>query len=187
MHNAEVVRLRIVRLGPRPCRHHHRGPGGRGPGPGYRGRGGPGPGRARRGDVRAALLALLADRPMHGYEMIQEIEQRTGGIWKPSPGSVYPTLALLEDEGLVQSETVDGKKRFGLTDAGREAGAAAGAAPWDAMVRDADPAQVELRDAVGSVMVAARQIAEIGTDEQKAKAVALVTELRRALYLLLAE
>jgi hypothetical protein len=187
MHDAESVRLRIVRFGPRQCRHHHRGPSGRGQGPGFRGRGGPGPGRARRGDVRAALLALLADRPMHGYEMIQELEQRTGGIWKPSPGSVYPTLALLEDEGLVQSEVVDGKKQFALTEAGRHAGVSADAAPWDAMVRDADPAQVELRDAVGSVMVAARQIAEIGTDAQKAKAVALVTELRRALYLLLAE
>jgi len=187
MENAEIVRVRIGRFGPRGCRHHHRGPGGRGPGPGFRGRGGPGPGRARRGDVRVALLALLADRPMHGYEMIQELEQRTGGIWKPSPGSVYPTLALLEDEGLVQSEMVDGKKQFALTDAGREAGVSADASPWDAMVRDADPAQVELREAVGSVMVAARQIAEIGTDEQKAKAVALVTELRRALYLLLAE
>jgi hypothetical protein len=187
MHDTERISVRIGRLGPRRCRHHHREPGGRGPGHGFRGRGGPGPGRARRGDVRVALLALLADRPMHGYEMIQELEQRTGGIWKPSPGSVYPTLALLEDEGLILSQTVDGKKQFSLTDAGRDAGASGGATPWDAMVRDADPTQVELREAVGSVMVAARQIAEIGTDEQKASAVALVTELRRALYLLLAE
>src|SRR5512138_1738522 len=102
-----------------------------GPGPGGHGRGwgpgrgsdwGPGRGRGRgrgrrgRGDVRAALLALLAERPMHGYEMIQELDARTGGIWRPSPGSVYPTLALLEDEGLVTSDTSEGRKRFSLTD-----------------------------------------------------------------------
>ncbi|MGH9113665.1 MAG: PadR family transcriptional regulator, partial [Acidimicrobiales bacterium] len=63
-----------------------------GPGPSDRGRSGRGRGRRNRGDVRAALLALLAERPMHGYEMIQELDTRTGGIWRPSPGSVYPTL-----------------------------------------------------------------------------------------------
>ncbi|GAA3308391.1 hypothetical protein GCM10020295_70300 [Streptomyces cinereospinus] len=84
--------------------------GGFGPGPwGGRGRGGP-RGRARRGDVRASILALLKDRPMHGYEMIQEIAERSGGAWKPSPGSVYPTLQLLEDEGLIASESEGGKK-----------------------------------------------------------------------------
>ncbi|MGV9572968.1 PadR family transcriptional regulator, partial [Streptomyces nigra] len=85
-----------------------------GPGPwGPRGRGGP-RGRARRGDVRASILALLKDRPMHGYEMIQEIAERSGGAWKPSPGSVYPTLQLLEDEGLIVSESEGGKKLFAL-------------------------------------------------------------------------
>jgi DNA-binding PadR family transcriptional regulator len=132
------------------------------------------------------VLALLADRPMHGYEIIQELDARTGGVWKPSPGSVYPTLALLEDEGLVQSQNVDGKKRFELTAAGTEAQASAEDTPWAAMVRDADPAQVQLREAVRTVHIAARQIAEIGTDEQKAKALELLTEARRALYLLLA-
>ncbi len=123
---------------------------------------------------------------MHGYEMIQELETRTSGVWKPSPGSVYPTLAMLEDEGLVQSETIAGKKLFKLTAAGGEAHASVGEAPWAAMVRDADPAQVQLREAVQTVHIAARQIAHIGTDEQKAQAVELITELRRALYLLLA-
>jgi len=123
---------------------------------------------------------------MHGYEMIQELEARTGGVWKPSPGSVYPTLSMLEDEGLVHSETVAGKKRFALTDAGTEAQTSGDAVPWAAMVRDADPAQVQLRDAVRTVHIAARQIAQIGTEEQKARAVELITELRRALYLLLA-
>ena len=63
------------------------------------GRGGRGRGRGRRPNVRNAVLALLTERPMHGYEMIQEIDSRTGGSWRPSPGSIYPTLQLLEDEG----------------------------------------------------------------------------------------
>src|SRR6478735_6661636 len=88
-------------------------------GPRYgRGRGGP---RARRGDVRAAVLALLDERPMHGYEMIKELEERTQGAWVPSPGSIYPTLQLLEDEGLIRGEESDGKRRFALTDAGKSA------------------------------------------------------------------
>ena len=73
--------------------------------------------RARRGDVRAAVLALLNDQPMHGYEMITEIEERSGGYWRPSAGSIYPTLQLLEDEGLIVGEESDGKRRFTLTDA----------------------------------------------------------------------
>ena len=83
-------------------------------------RGGPGGGRrARRGDVRAAVLALLAERPMHGYEMIQELEERTNGMWRPSPGAVYPALQLLDDQGLVRSVDLEGKRRYELTDAGR--------------------------------------------------------------------
>ncbi|HTW98996.1 MAG TPA: PadR family transcriptional regulator, partial [Acidimicrobiales bacterium] len=73
---------------------------------------GGGGGRARRGNVRAALLALLAERPMHGYEMIQELDTRTGGAWRPSPGSIYPTLQMLEDEGLVTATEVDGRRTF---------------------------------------------------------------------------
>src|SRR5436190_4116105 len=89
--------------------------GGFGPwGPWFGGRGGP---RMRRGNVRAAILALLAERPMHGYEMIQELESRTNGLWRPSAGSIYPTLQMLEDEGLVSGEASEGKRRFSLTDA----------------------------------------------------------------------
>src|ERR1700760_4080789 len=96
-----------------------------------RGRGGP---RARRGDVRAAVLALLAERPMHGYEMIKEIEERTDGAWVPSAGSIYPTLQLLEDEGLIRGKDSDGKRRFTLTDTGRaeQEQKAEEVAPWDA-------------------------------------------------------
>lgn len=71
--------------------------------------------RAGRGDVRSALLALLSEQPMHGYQMIQEIGARSGGAWKPSPGSVYPTLQQLEDEGLVRAEDLDGRRVFRLT------------------------------------------------------------------------
>src|SRR5437016_8738462 len=75
--------------------------------------------RGRRGNVRAAILALLAERPMHGYEMIQELDARTSGVWHPSPGSVYPTLQLFVDQGLVESQEVEGRRRFSLTEAGR--------------------------------------------------------------------
>src|SRR6266545_6020465 len=75
--------------------------------------------RARRGDVRTALLSLLADKPMHGYDLIRELEQRSGGAWRPSPGSIYPTLQLLEDEGLVTSQEQDGKRVYTINDAGR--------------------------------------------------------------------
>ena len=80
-------------------------------------RGGPGR-RAKRGDVRAAALALLSERPMHGYEMIQELEERTDGVWRPSPGAVYPALQLLEDQGLVTADAEAGKRLFSLTEPG---------------------------------------------------------------------
>ena len=85
---------------------------------------------------------------MHGYEMIKEIEERTGGIWRPSAGSIYPTLALLEDEGLVRSEESDGKRRFALTDEGREqAEGREGVSPWEQVTAGVDPGEVRLRDA----------------------------------------
>ena len=162
-------------------------PPGRGFGRG-RGRGGPGR-RSRRGDVRAAVLALLAERPMHGYEMIQELDSRTGGIWRPSPGSVYPTLQLLEDEGLIVSEQVEGRKRFTLTDAGREeATKAAERAPW-AEVADGDQVSAlrDFRDAVGSVVNAFGEVHQAGTDDQRARAYEVMKEARRKLYAILAE
>src|SRR5919198_5988510 len=93
--------------------------------------------RARRGDVRPALLSLLEDKPMHGYDLIRELEQRSGGAWRPSPGSIYPTLQMLEEEGLISGEDQDGKRVFSLTDAGRteleqRRERAGGAAPWEA-------------------------------------------------------
>src|SRR5829696_5354997 len=119
---------------------------GPGPGRGRRGRRDAGPWgfpghrgpRARRGDVRTALLVLLAEEPRNGYQLMQEIEQRSDGVWRPSPGSVYPALQLLEDEGLVRVEG-EGRKAYTLTDAGRahvEENAAQLGAPWEAVKGD---------------------------------------------------
>jgi DNA-binding PadR family transcriptional regulator len=150
-------------------------------------RGGPGR-RARRGDVRAAALALLTERPMHGYEMIQELEERTDGVWRPSPGAVYPALQLLEDQGLVTADADAGKRLFSLTDTGREEAAKLGdRKPWDDVTAGIDPSQFKLRDALGPIAVAARQVAIDGTPAQQAAAAEVLTETRRKLYAILAE
>ncbi|MFI9650292.1 PadR family transcriptional regulator [Streptomyces sp. NPDC052040] len=175
----------------------HGGPGGPGfGGPGFFGPGGPwggrgrgGPrGRARRGDVRASILALLKDRPMHGYEMIQEIAERSGGAWKPSPGSVYPTLQLLEDEGLIASESEGGKKLFSLTEAGRTAAEDGPEAPWEEASRGVDwEALHEIRQAGFGLMEAFGQVWKTGSKEQREKALAIINEARKKLYLILAD
>jgi len=157
---------------------------------GHRGRGrGHGYGRGRgRPNVRQALLALLIERPMHGYEMIQELESRTGGIWRPSPGSVYPTLQLLEDEGLITAEQSEGRKRFALTDAGRpEAEEAAQNAPWREYGDETVSQAQDYRDAIFGIMNALRQVGFNGTDDQRARALEVLTETKRKLYALLAE
>jgi len=161
------------------------------PGWGGFGRGGPrgrGRGRARRGDVRAAVLALLAERPMHGYEIIGELAERTNGMWKPSPGSVYPTLQMLEEEGLVTGEEADGKRRFTLTDDGRAKVAdQPDPAPWEQFAQGVDPRLKELWDAFRQMAMACKQISSAGTAEQQARAVAVVTDARKKLYGILAE
>ncbi|WP_112467285.1 PadR family transcriptional regulator [Streptomyces triticisoli] len=170
------------------------GPGGHGFGPGFgpgpwggRGHGGP-RGRARRGDVRASILALLKDRPMHGYEMIQEIAERSGGAWKPSPGSVYPTLQLLEDEDLIVSRSEGGKKLFSLTETGRAAADEGPDAPWEEASRGIDrEALSEIRQAGFGLMEAFGQVWRAGSKEQREKALALVDETRKRLYLILAD
>ena len=162
------------------------GPFGGGFGPRHRG----GPhGRKRRGDVRAAVLALLADRPMHGYEMIQEIASRSGGAWKPSPGSVYPTLQLLADEGLIQGVDGDGGKRlFELTDEGRDATAKLGdTPPWEAAAAGVDPADRSLREALGGLATAVMGVAQTASAEQKDRAVDVLDQARRQLYAILGE
>ncbi|NGO73267.1 PadR family transcriptional regulator [Streptomyces boncukensis] len=153
-----------------------------------RGRGGPRGGRARRGDVRASILALLKDRPMHGYEMIQEIAERSGGAWKPSPGSVYPTLQMLEDEGLISSASEGGKKLFSLTEAGRAEADAGPEAPWEEAGRGLDwEAAREMRNAAGGLAGAFHQVWSSGSAEQREKALAVVNDAKKKLYLILAE
>jgi DNA-binding PadR family transcriptional regulator len=176
----------------------HRG--GRGPGRHHRRRGGPGFGfgpppthrgpRARRGDVRAALLALLAEEPRNGYQLMQEIEHRSEGAWRPSPGSVYPALQQLEDEWLVRSEESGGRRLFHLTDEGRaavEARDASEGAPWDLASEAVDPDVRGLFAAMKPVWLASVQLAQVGTPEQVAAAQKVLTEARRALYGILAE
>jgi DNA-binding PadR family transcriptional regulator len=153
-----------------------------------RGRGhGRGRHRVRRGDVRSAILALLDDRPMHGYEMIQELEERTGGRWTPSAGSIYPTLQLLEDEGLVTAEEVEGRKVYSLTDAGQEAvpERTEGGRPWEQ--GDEDSPRFEARKELFRLMGAAKQLARADNDEQLTKAAEILKDARRKLYGLLAE
>jgi DNA-binding PadR family transcriptional regulator len=176
-------------------RHGRRGHGGRqfwfgGP-MGFGGPGGPfgrGP-RARRGDVRAALLSLLAEEPRNGYQLMQEIERRSEGVWRPSPGSVYPALQQLEDEGLVRADETDGRKLFHLTEAGRTAAAEAGAegAPWDAVSEAVDSDVWELFAVARQVGVAIFQLAQAGTADQITAAREVLNNARRALYGILAE
>jgi DNA-binding PadR family transcriptional regulator len=164
-------------------------PGGPGRGFGAR-RGGRGGGRRqRRGDVRNAVLTLLAERPMHGYEIIQEITERSNGLWRPSPGSVYPTLQLLADEELVStSEEPGGKKLFTLTEAGRaQAENLGGNPPWERLTADVDPNEVALRTAYGNLTTAVFQLAWAADSEQKVKAVEVLDGARRQLYAILAE
>jgi DNA-binding PadR family transcriptional regulator len=139
--------------------------------------------------VRAAILALLAERPMHGYEMIQEITQRSGQFWRPSPGSVYPTLQMLADEGLISStEGSGGKRRYELTEEGRSAAEKhATAPPWDEIAQDVDPQDVHLRNAIGQLMGATMQVAHAATDSQKQRAVEVLNEARREVYAILGE
>ena len=165
------------------------GPGG--PRPGHRGgpRGrGRGRGRSRRGDVRAAILALLAERPMHGYEMIQEIGERSNGLWRPSPGSVYPTLQLLVDEGLIVAAESGGSKRlFELTDDGRETAGKTQTPPWTEIAEGADPNEVNLRSALEQLAGAVFQAAHAATPDQQKRIVDIVNSARRDVYGVLGE
>ena len=145
--------------------------------------------RMGRGDVRAAVLAILAERPMHGYQIISEIAERSGGAWKPSAGSVYPTLQLLADEGLISAEEADGRKTYSLTDAGRaEAEASADRpAPWQTpSARDFGPVGA-LPKAGIELAQAAAQVGRTGTPEQVKQAVEVLDEARRRLYSILAQ
>jgi DNA-binding PadR family transcriptional regulator len=146
--------------------------------------------RARRGDVRAAALSLLAEQPLNGYQIIQQIAERSSGVWQPSPGSVYPALQQLEDEGLIRAESSEGGRRsYQLTDEGRayaEAHPAELRAPWDVVTGGAGGAALEMRKLIGQVAMAAFQVVSAGTDEQAGQARQQLTETRKALYRILA-
>ncbi|WP_460772353.1 PadR family transcriptional regulator [Microbacterium sp. GXF7504] len=145
--------------------------------------------RMGRGDVRAAVLTLLAERPMHGYQIITEIAERSEGVWKPSAGSVYPTLQLLTDEGLVTAEEANGRKTYSLTEAGRvEAEQAADKpAPWEhSGVRDSGRMTALPKAGMELAQVAA-QVARTGDAAQVQEAVEVLDEARRKLYGILAQ
>lgn len=140
----------------------------------------------RRGDVRMALLIALLDHPAHGYELIQAIESKAEGRWRPSPGAVYPALQLLVDQGLITSAEHDGKRVFEITDAGRteaEERVATHGNPWDEAKSD----HGDLRLAVRDLHLAAKQVGITGSPEAVTKAITIVTDARKSLYRLLAE
>jgi DNA-binding PadR family transcriptional regulator len=144
--------------------------------------------RMGRGDVRAAVLALLAEKPMHGYQIIREIEERSGGSWKPSAGSVYPTLQLLADEGLITAEESNGRKTYALTESGREAaGDSTTSAPWEATGASDGTRFTALPKAGIELAQAAAQVRRTGSPEQIQQAVHVLDEARRRLYSILAQ
>ncbi|HVZ72055.1 MAG TPA: PadR family transcriptional regulator [Polyangia bacterium] len=150
-------------------------------------RGGP---RARRGDIRSGILALLAEQPRNGYQIMQELEQRSRGMWRPSPGAVYPALQQLEDEGLVTVETSGNGKVFSLTARGRAEAAAHASergAPWDAVSDAAGDDVPQMFLLVKQVGAAALQVVQAGSPTQITEARRVLAETRRALYRLLAE
>lgn len=144
--------------------------------------------RMGRGDVRTAILALLAEEPMHGYQIIQQIESRSGGAWKPSPGSVYPTLQLLSDEGLVHAEETAERKTYSLTESGREVAAASdGSLPWESPAFRQSEHSTALPKAGAKLAQAIVQVSRGGTPQQVERAVAVIDDARRKMYSILAE
>ena len=183
--------------GPRP-RHRHGGPHRGGwPGDVMFGPGFPFGGppfrhgrKARRGDVRAAALVLLESEPRNGYQLMQEIERRSDGAWRPSPGAVYPALQQLEDEGLVRTSETEGRKLFELTDAGRayvEEHRAELGEPWEAFSRDVSDDGKELGRLIKDIAVAMSQVLRGGDEAQIQRALKVLADARKSLYLILAE
>ena len=132
---------------------------------------------------------LFRSQPRHGYDLITEIADRSDGTWSPSPGSVYPVLQQLEDEGLLEIEKVGGRKTASLTDEGRahvEEHREHLGTPWETGDGRPRPAR-ELRESLQGFMAAWQQVARTGTPEQQARAVGAVDDARRALYRVLAD
>jgi DNA-binding PadR family transcriptional regulator len=171
----------------------HRGWRGWGGGPGAEFPMGQGPffgGRPKvgRGDVRLAILHLLAEEPMHGYQIMQELTERSHGIWQPSPGAIYPTLQQLEDEGLVQPDEQEGKKVYRLTGAGEAAlDEAEGPAPWERFSSQAGDDLLSLRDLAFQVGAAVMHVGRAGSKTQLAKTKEILEDARSRIYQVLAE
>ena len=158
--------------------HDHGGPGGH-----FRG------GSLRRGDVRAAVLVLLEEQPRNGYQLIQELSERSNDAWRPSPGSIYPVLQQLEDEGLIEASVAGTGRTYALTRAGRDLVAEQReqlGRPWESADGTAGPAR-ELMGTARQVMLASRQVLLAGSESQVARATAILVETRRTLYGVLAE
>jgi DNA-binding PadR family transcriptional regulator len=156
------------------------------PGGGFRGRGP----KARRGDVRTAILLLLAEEPRNGYQLMQEIEERSEGVWRPSPGSIYPALQQLEDEGLVRTVETDGRKLFELTDAGKQFVDERDKelpTPWDEMTGGVSDETAEAAMVMRGLVMAYSQVMQAGNKAQMDEATKALSETRRRLYAILAE
>jgi DNA-binding PadR family transcriptional regulator len=145
--------------------------------------------RARRGDVRAGILALLAEEPRNGYQLMQELETRSRGMWRPSPGAVYPALQQLEDEGLVRAEEAGNGRLYHMTDQGRAyvaEHASETKAPWDHATTERED-MADLMGQIHPIATALWQIASTGTPEQIAEARKALNQTRRTLYSILAK
>jgi DNA-binding PadR family transcriptional regulator len=168
--------------------HHERGdmPWGRG---GLRGGFGPprrGPNRARRGDIQVAILNLLSEQSMHGYQVIQELSARSGGAWTPGAGSVYPTLQAMEEQELVASEQIGSKRVYSLTQSGKAlAETSEEQAPWD-QIAESSEHMLELRQAMGALGMTVMQLEQAASEGQIAKTVSIIDGARKAIYLMLA-
>ena len=146
--------------------------------------------KARRGDIRTAALLLLAEEPRNGYQIMQEVQERSGDVWRPSPGSVYPALQQLEDEGLIRSTEQDGRKLFALTDAGREAVDAREkdrSAPWEEMGEEYSNDAHALGKLMREVAFAFTQVMRTGSESQIRSARDILAGTRRDLYRVLAD
>ena len=146
--------------------------------------------KARRGDIRTAALLLLAEEPRNGYQIMQEVQERSGDVWRPSPGSVYPALAQLEDEGLIRSEEVEGRKLYVITDEGRALLAERGSdrpAPWEQMSGDVSSGVHDLGRLMREVSFAFVQVMRAGSDAQMTQARDVLATARRDLYRILAD
>ncbi len=145
--------------------------------------------RAGRGDIRAAILALLTEEPMHGYQIMQELENRSEGAWRVSPGSVYPTLQQMQDEGLIAStEQAGGRRVFALTEAGREqAKGSAASPPWQEAADASSDDMASTRKLLTQVAAATWQVGQMGSGAQVTEAQEILREARRRLYRVLAD